>query len=449
MKENDNNEEINKEYNEPLNIDNYQLKNRRQSTLYVENDEPTLLRFNSIERDEEADRRNSTFYYNSEDDVFRINLSKLDKNDDKLQKKESKKDSSSQIFSKSSLESVKEEESENEEPRPKQKNKNKKKKKDYDENIRQNTNFDKKENLKNKEKKLTPLYIIVFCYLTFSIIELISGYYSNSIILISDALHYFSKSICFIIYIISIYVSKKNSINEIYFVINKGKILGVLISNTILWGFLFWLIYSAIMRILQPTNIYGLIIIIGILSTFFNFTMEFILVLSRNKINVVENNKKSKHFHSDDEPNYQPKKFVFQDFIYIGIQSCLIILVGIIIYFNQNNLFIDPICSLIFNFIFLINAYNRIENSIKILMEELPAKFDIGKIANDLLRVDGVIKVYDINVWNLSNGKNSMCCHLITSDPENSLIEARKLIKKKFNITHTAIQTEPYSDKLD
>ena len=64
-------------------------------------------------------------------------------------------------------------------------------------------------NIDFKQKKLTPLYILSFFYLIFSIVEVICGYYSNSIILMADAAHYFSESSCFAIYIVSIYVSSK------------------------------------------------------------------------------------------------------------------------------------------------------------------------------------------------------------------------------------------------
>ena len=79
---------------------------------------------------------------------------------------------------------------------------------------------------------------------------------------------------------------------------------------------------------------------------------------------------------------------------------------------------------------------------ITILMEGSPLEFDVEGLEKDLLSVKGVIEVHDIHVWSLSIGKISMSCHLTTSEPQNSLIEARELIKKKYNITHTTIQVE-------
>ena len=79
---------------------------------------------------------------------------------------------------------------------------------------------------------------------------------------------------------------------------------------------------------------------------------------------------------------------------------------------------------------------------ITILMEGSPLEFDVERLEKDLLSVQGVIEVHDIHVWSLSIGKISMSCHLTTSEPQKSLIDARDLIKKNYNITHTTIQVE-------
>ena len=39
-----------------------------------------------------------------------------------------------------------------------------------------------------------------------------------------------------------------------------------------------------------------------------------------------------------------------------------------------------------------------------------------------------------------------MSCHLITNEPQKSLVLARDFIKKKYGITHTTIQVELNTD---
>ena len=105
-------------------------------------------------------------------------------------------------------------------------------------------------NINFKQKKLTPLYIIVFSYLIFSIIEVYCGYYSSSITLMADAAHYFSESFCFVIYIVSIYVSQKGATNNMSFGFHRGEMIGVLVRATFLFGFAFWLLYYMVLYIL-------------------------------------------------------------------------------------------------------------------------------------------------------------------------------------------------------
>lgn len=102
-------------------------------------------------------------------------------------------------------------------------------------------------NMDYKHKKLTPLYIIsIFC-LIFSILEILCGVIiSNSITLMADALHYFSESTCFTIYIVSIYVFRKGTKNNMSFGFHRGEIIGVLLHTNFLYGLSFWLLYYVI-----------------------------------------------------------------------------------------------------------------------------------------------------------------------------------------------------------
>ena len=108
--------------------------------------------------------------------------------------------------------------------------------------------------------------------------------------------------------------------------------------------------------------------------------------------------------------------------------------------------FVDPICTLLLTGVLLYNAYIHFEGVVVILLEGSPLEFNVEGMEKDLLRVKGVIEVHDIHVWSLSVGKLSMSCHMTTSEPQNSLLLASELMKKKYNITHTTIQVELNKD---
>ena len=220
---------------------------RNQSIRYVQNeDERPVLTFGSLDKgdveEEEEGYHKSIFAYNTKEDIYTLKTLKNSKinnsnsNIDIIKEEEQKEDFNNKLYS------------DVEKP-------DDNKEKMHGGNII----FANLINIDFKQKKLTPLYIIVFCYLLFSIVEIICGYYSSSITLMADAAHYFSECSCFAIYIVSIYVSRKNPTNNMSFGFHRGEMIGVLVRATFLFGFSFWLLYYVSRDFLNPKIVNGLI----------------------------------------------------------------------------------------------------------------------------------------------------------------------------------------------
>ena len=411
---------------------------RNQSIRYVQNDEEhQVLTFGSLDKgDVEEDEENegyhkSLFTYNTEEDIYKVNTMKKPK-----------------IFnSNTNMDLIEEENNEMEtfkEQLYSDKEKEDNKETDKEEIRGGNIIFANLMNINFKQKKLTPLYIISFFYLTFSIVEVICGYYSNSITLMADAAHYFSESSCFAIYIVSIYVSRKKATNNMSFGFHRGEMIGVLVRATFLFGFTFWLLYYIVYNIIHPKVVNGFIIIIlGIISTFFNLIMGLVLMFVGISNGITFSGKElCNHTHENNGLDCNSVQRTFTNVIIKSIQSCVVILAGVLVFFLPNIKYIDPICTLLLTGILLSDAYKHMEGVITVLMEGSPLEFDVVDMEKNLREIPGVTGVHDVHVWSLSIGKISMSCHLNTDDPQQSLVLARELIKKKYNITHSTIQVE-------
>ncbi len=412
---------------------------RNQSIRYVQNeDERPVLTFGSLDKgdveedEDEGYHKNNIFTYNSKEDIYKLktlkssNNNNLNNNNIDVIKEEQIEDFNYKLYSDI-------EKTDNE------------KEKIHGGNII----FANLINIDFKQKKLTPLYIIVFCYLVFSIVEIICGYYASSITLMADAAHYFSECSCFAIYIVSIYVSRKNPTNNMSFGFHRGEMIGVLVRATFLFGFSFWLLYYVSRDFLNPKTVNGLVIIIlGIISTFFNLIMGLVLMFVGISNGITFSGKEitCNHQHENNGLNCYSIQRTFTNVIIKSIQSCVIILAGVLVYFLPTIKYIDPICTLLLTGILLYDAYNHMEGVITVLMEGSPLEFDVEELEENLRRLGGVIDVHDIHVWSLSIGKISMSCHLITNEPQKSLVLARDFIKKKYGITHTTIQVELNTD---
>lgn len=388
---------------------------RRRSINYGNGEEnPLILKFNSLDVNDDVPKTNS-FRYNSKEDIYKLNSLKrqidIDRNN-------------------SALDQI-DEEIEN-----------------YYRNI---TNDDEPENIKIsnqitfKDQKLSKFYIIIFCYLIFSLIEIFFGYLSNSLTLMADASYYFSENFCFFIYIITINMIIKSKINNTLNIYYKGKIISILGRSFVILGLSFWLFYYDFKRIILNRKVNGLlIIIIGIISILFNIIISLILMIFRinDTISLSEKQNNFLRRHSQDHLNYNTLKEYGIILAFKALQSSIVLIDGILAYFFPSFLYIDPFFCLLLILLLHYKAFNQIGIALKLLIKELVFNFNLDELKKDLLKVEGVISVHDLMMNKLNDGRLSLNCHIISLNPQTSLLLSRDLIKQKYNLTHITIQVE-------
>lgn len=323
-------------------------------------------------------------------------------------------------------------------------------------------------------------YVSVIC-LIFMVIEIIGGYLANSIAIMSDAAHLLSDFLGFIISILSIVISRKVATTEMSFGFHRAEIIGALVSVTLIWGLTIWLLYEATVRIMQPPEVDGFImLLVAIIGFSFNLIMGLVLMSqgvghshlhshdhgchghdhdSHSHKHKHDNDSRShkedahsysKHSHRENEHDQLKNVNVRAAFIHIigdALQNVGVVTAGLVIYFWPSLSIADPICTYIFSIIVVFTTIRILKDCISVLMEGSPVEFDIESLEQDLLQIPGVIEVHDLHVWSLSLGKMSLSCHLSSQTPQVSLKKARKIVKSKYKITHSTIQVELDSER--
>ena len=108
--------------------------------------------------------------------------------------------------------------------------------------------------------------------LAFSLFELFGGFFTNSVAIISDAVHDFGDSISIGISYFLEKKSKKKPDNRYTYGYTRYSILGAFITNTILITGSALVIVNAIERIINPIEInYNGMIIFAVFGTIINF----------------------------------------------------------------------------------------------------------------------------------------------------------------------------------
>ena len=104
----------------------------------------------------------------------------------------------------------------------------------------------------------------------------------------------------------------------------------------------------------------------------------------------------------------------------------------------------DPI-SVLVALLILKGAWGVIKHTVYILMEGTPITIDQNEVKKALESIEGVINVHDLHIWTITSGLDSLSCHNLIEDHQDSqkvLQDAIHMIEEKFKILHTTIQIE-------
>ena len=86
------------------------------------------------------------------------------------------------------------------------------------------------------------------------------------------------------------------------------------------------------------------------------------------------------------------------------------------------------------------------QQALRILVQAAPLDMDLDRIHRDLAALPGVVDVHDLHVWTLTSEMDVATVHLMTkdgTDPHPVLDRARSLLQDGYRIAHATLQVEP------
>lgn len=276
---------------------------------------------------------------------------------------------------------------------------------------------------RTKDKKL--LKIALFITFITMIAEFVAGFISNSLALVSDAIHMFTHSFALIVSLIAIILaSKKAPINKT-FGYYRAEVLAAFINGITIVLSIFWILYEAIQRFLNPSEIdVKIAIIVAIIGLVVNIITGVIL-MQGDKENV---NLRSAFVH------------MLSDAL-----SSVAIIIGYIVISFTSWYFIDVILAVIVAIVIGKWAVDILKHSVNTLMESSP--LDIYEVKEYLEKNEGIVDIHDIHIWEITQDMFNMTAHIRIDKKDINNYE--KILKKlnhdlehKYKIVHTTFQFE-------
>lgn len=268
------------------------------------------------------------------------------------------------------------------------------------------------------------LRFVFFLNLFFSIIEIIGGFFTNSMALLSDAIHDFGDSLATgIAWILEKKAGKKP--DKIYtYGYKRYSLLGALITSIVLFIGSAIILIESVNRILNPQ-----IIKIEILLIFAVFG---VLINGFAVLKVVKGksvNEKVITLH------------LFEDAL-----GWIALLIGALFMYFFKLLWIDTVISIIIAIAIIFFAYSHFSKIVKILMEKVPLDFDIDKLKKKLKMKD-IIDIYHVHLWSLDGKTTLITLHIVIKDglSAEKMILIKDTIRIKLmdmKINHATIEIE-------
>jgi cobalt-zinc-cadmium efflux system protein len=258
------------------------------------------------------------------------------------------------------------------------------------------------------------------------VVEVIGGFLTNSLALISDAGHMLTHLFALLVSLFALFFAAKPPTEKKTYGFYRLEILAALFNGIMLFMITVWIFYEAYQRFMHPESISsGKMFMVACIGLVANITCAYIL-------------KGNGHGHSLNV------RSAFLHMLGDTISSVGVIIGAAIIYYT-NWFVVDPIISVILCILILVWAYKLIMESIDILLEATPKGINIDEVIISLKQIPGIDNAHDIHVWTITSGMYSMSGHIDTKDmliSETTRLskEINRILDEKFKIGHTVIQ---------
>jgi len=266
--------------------------------------------------------------------------------------------------------------------------------------------------------------VALFLNVSFTIIEIIGGILTNSLAILSDALHDFGDSIALATSWIAEGWSKKAPDYKRTFGYQRLSLFSALFAALVLIVGSLFILSKTIPRIINPehVNAQGMIWLafIGIIFNGLGF-----IRLKKGQ----SSNERVLSWH------------LLED-----VLGWVVILFGAIIIQFWDNHIIDPLITIGFTVFILFGVAKELRETLNIFLQGVPKHIDIKKVKSRLINLNGVIDVHDIHIWSLEGETDVLTAHVVVEDKllnsPNDIRERIKKALKEYHIEHSTIELE-------
>jgi cobalt-zinc-cadmium efflux system protein len=263
-----------------------------------------------------------------------------------------------------------------------------------------------------------------------TIAEVVGGLLSNSLALLSDAVHNLGDTIAVFLAYLANRVSRLSANERKTFGYKRIEILTALLNAVTLIVITVFLFREAWLRFNNPEPVKGVIMFVVATVGLLANLIAVLLLKNGSHKNL---NTKAAYLH------------LLGDTI-----SSVAVIIGSVLIIWFNITWIDPLITIIVGLYILKETYTVLREAIDILMQATPKNIDITAIQASLEKFEEIDNIHHVHIWNLNDSQVHFECHAdVSNDMKISetgpvLTKIETLLKNNFGISHVTIQFEHY-----
>ena len=257
--------------------------------------------------------------------------------------------------------------------------------------------------------------------------EVIGGFWTNSLALLSDAAHVFLDLFALVLSLAAVKLASYPASERHTFGYHRSEVFASFINGLTVFIMALGIMYEAWGRFAAPEEVKSLpMLIIAVIGLAMNLLAA-----------------KALHSHSHDDLNV---KSAFLHVIGDAAASVGVIIGGVIMYYTGWYL-LDALISAAIGLLILTGAGRILRESTHILMEGTPRGLDLADVAATIRSVEGVRDVHHLNIWTVCSHILALSVHidcLAEFEGERAAIlhTIEHLLAERFHITHTTVQMD-------
>ena len=259
--------------------------------------------------------------------------------------------------------------------------------------------------------------------------ELMGGYYTNSLALLSDAAHVVTDLGALGLSWFALWIASRQASESKTYGYYRAEILAALLNGVVLWVVVLVILAEAWRRFRNPPAVAGggmlALALVGLLVNLF-------VALRLREHRERSLNLRGAYLH------------VLADLL--GSASAVV--AGLLIVLTRWNA-ADAIASALIACLILFSSWALVREAVDVLMEAVPGHIDVEIVRRALERVPGTAEVHDLHVWSLTTGRYALSAHAVVdeaarqdADHDRILAAMADLCAREFRIEHVTIQIE-------